>query len=101
MPIRTGNSGRARKAWLICKAHSTGASAELVNTSAMPSPVGSRIELRGCFRFADGIGIAHNLIELVQRFGLFINQQFRVTDDVNEKNVRDLEAQFRLRFVRQ
>ena len=49
--------------------------------------------------FARCLGVAHDLVELMQRFRLLVDEQLRITDDVDEKNVRDLEAQFRFLLV--
>ena len=57
-------------------------------------------ELTRCLRCAHRVGLTHNLVQLLQRFRLLVNQQLRVTDDVHEEDMGDLEAQLHLLLVR-
>jgi hypothetical protein len=38
------------------------------------------------------LGIADNLIQFLKRFGLFVREQLGIPDDINEQDMRDLEA---------
>jgi hypothetical protein len=51
-------------------------------------------------RFADRRGRQHDRSELVEPLLLFLDQQFRITDDVHEKDMPDLEAQIVVGFGR-
>jgi hypothetical protein len=55
-------------------------------------------EFAACFRRAKAFGISDDLIEILQQFNLFVDQQFCITDDVDEEKVCDLELQIGRRF---
>ena len=57
-------------------------------------------QFSGRFRGAKSIGVADDLIELVQRLVLLINQQFRVPDNVDEQDVSDFEFEIGIEFRR-
>ena len=57
-------------------------------------------QFSGRFRGAESIGVADDLIELVQRLVLLINQQFRVADNVYEQDVSDFEFEIGIEFRR-
>ena len=50
------------------------------------------------FRGTELLSPAHDLLQLLQLRALLANEQLRVPDDVQEKNVPDLETQLRLLF---
>ena len=45
----------------------------------------------GRVRAAELFGTAHHLVQLVEQIALLVNEQFRVTDDVDEKDVGDFQ----------
>ncbi|HEX4667233.1 MAG TPA: hypothetical protein VH207_11585 [Chthoniobacterales bacterium] len=49
-------------------------------------------ELAFRFRGTDRTGPAHDFLQLLQLLALLANEQLRVTDDIEEENVPDLEA---------
>jgi hypothetical protein len=55
-------------------------------------------ELAGRFCSAERIGTADNLVQLVQSLSLFVDEQLRVADDVDEQDMRDLELQIGVQF---
>ncbi len=57
-------------------------------------------ELARRLRCAHRVRLMHNLVQLLQRFRLLVDQQLRVTDDVHEEDMGNLEAQLRLLLVR-
>ncbi len=46
-------------------------------------------QLPNTLRFARRVGVAHDLIKLVQSLGVLVNQQLRITYDVDEQDMRD------------
>ena len=64
-----------------------------------PVARGQQDELTDRFRFTRRFGIAHDLIQFVERFRLLVDEQLGITDDVDEKDMRDLQAQFRFLVV--
>ena len=57
----------------------------------MPSPVGN-LSLPIRFRCLELLGQPNNLIEFFNSGVLFVNSEFRIADDVDEKDMRDLEV---------
>ena len=51
------------------------------------------------FRRKDGVGIAHDAVEIVQGLSLFIHQQLGITHDVHEKDMGNFQAQICLFVV--
>ena len=48
--------------------------------------------MRRCFCLTHCLGIADNLIQFLKRFGLFVREQLGIPDDIDEQDMRDLEA---------
>ena len=61
------------------------------NTSAPPSPVGNRKKFAFGFGDAELFRSAHNLFQLLKLLALLVDEQLRVTDDVDEQDMADLE----------
>src|SRR5438132_195361 len=57
-------------------------------------------ELAFCFRDAELLGAAYDLLQLLELLALFIDEQLRVTNNVEKKNVPDLAAELRTGLVR-
>ena len=57
-------------------------------------------QFSGRFRGAESIGVADDLIELVQRLVLLVNQQFRVPDNVDEQDMSDFQFEIGIEFRR-
>jgi hypothetical protein len=51
-----------------------------------------------CFRSAETFGAPHDLIQLLEQLNLLIDQQFRVTDNVDQQEMCDLEWEIGLRL---
>ena len=99
MPIRTGKLGCARNALTDLQRafHRIFDGAGEHKRHAVTRRKKDQLTRR--FRFAHRFRVAHNLIQLLQRFRLLVDQQLRVADDVDEEDMRDLEAQLRLLLV--
>src|SRR5437870_9976910 len=52
------------------------------------------------FRGAKGTGVANDLIELLQRFVLLVNQQFRVPNNVDEQDMSDFQFEIGIELRR-
>src|SRR5713101_7660388 len=81
--MRTCTSGWLRRALLTCNAQETGASGVVAKTSAIPSPVGRRVSLP--------VASAAQKASVSRTISLLIDQQFRVTNDVDEEDMGDLQ----------
>ena len=57
---------------------------------------GKNNELAGRFCLPRRLSVAHNLIKLLQRFRLLINEQLGITHNVQKEHMRDLQSQLRL-----
>jgi hypothetical protein len=60
-------------------------------SSAMPSPVGIRVSWPAASAVRNA-SVLRNLIELLQRLALLVNEQLGVTDNVDEQDMGDLES---------
>jgi hypothetical protein len=68
-------------------AQCAGSSGVWKKTNAIPSPTGIRIS----FTLAELRSFPHNLIELLHRLSLFVDEQLRVTHHVDEQDVCNLK----------
>ncbi len=50
-------------------------------------------ELAGCVRSPHPFRLAHEIVQLMEHFALLVNEQFRVTNNVDEQDVPDFELQ--------
>ena len=57
-------------------------------------------QFSGGFRGAERIGAANDLIELMQRLVLFVYQQFRVSDNIDEQDMSDFQFQIGMELRR-
>jgi len=73
----------------------TGASALLENTSAIPSPVESRIMLPSRFGFAEMRRVPDELIKCSLSRSV-IDQEFRKANHIHEQDIGDFELNFLL-----
>jgi len=69
-------------------------------TSAIPVAGRQANEFSFGIRFTKLARAAYNFIELAECFALLIDQQFRVTHDIDEQDVRDLQSQLCHFFAR-
>ena len=66
------------------------------------SAVARRQPQKFAFRFSDTdlFGCAHDFFQLLNLRALFVDEQFGITDDVNEQDMADLELHVRARLSR-
>jgi hypothetical protein len=55
-------------------------------------------QLAFCFRQSELLRSANNFFQLTNLLSLLVNEQLRVTDDVDEQDVPNLELEIRLRM---
>src|SRR5204863_7512238 len=100
MPMRTRSSGCFFNSRAISIAHFTGASGLVPKTSAPPSPVGRRINFPSRCAIRN-VSVARATSRNFSKYSeLLVNEQFGITDDVDEQNVPDLELHIGLEFGR-
>ena len=89
-PIRRDRLGCPFRARLISRAHSTGSSGLRRKTSAMPSPASSN-QSASRIRISESLRPLDDLVQHITQSALLINRVPRVTYDVDEQDVRDLQ----------
>ena len=93
--MRTRSSGCFLNSLLISNAHNTGASTLVRKTSAPPSPVGHAAVCLPLLRCGTARCRARSLATF-HLLALLVDEQFRITHDVDEQDVRNLQTQLRL-----
>ena len=83
------------KARMTSSAHRTGSSGLRKKSSAIPSPVGTRMSLPFASAARKHSVLRTITIEFLHQLDLLVNQQLRITDHVNQQEVCDLELEIR------
>jgi len=89
--MRTFNSGWPFSALLISSAHNTGASGRSSKDERATVARGQSQQLAFRFGFLALLGSADDRFQRLNLVALLVDEQFRVTDNVDEQDMPDLE----------